>query len=227
MDSSDHETSTTSLNKEDLDNEKEIIIQKICPITKIFKSFGRNFFKFYVMRMLLSLVKKLFKVRFNIFRINPLDFIKIIFNLDNLNTGLFLSVMPSLFRFLNLIFTSSKKFKNLDPKLITFISGFISSLVGIMISEKANIMSFVILSVMVRSLHSLLVVWLKKKGYPTQNKIVGWAVLTLACSGVLFLTFYYPSYRPITNLVNRYSLFADSIEKAEVDSIRELLRLDK
>lgn len=227
MDSSNHETSTTNLNKKEVEEQKETIIPKSCPITPIVKLFGRNFLKFYSFRMLISLIKKLFKVRFNFLKITPLDLIKIIFNLDNLQTGLFLSIMPSLFRFLNLIFKSSQKFKNLDPKLITLISGFLSSLSGIILSEKANIMSFIILSVMVRSLHSLIVVWLKKNGYPTQNRFVAWAVLTLACTGVLLIYFYYPSYKPISNLVTRYSLYSDNLERAEIDNIKQLLRIDK
>ena len=134
--------------------------------------------------------------------------------------------MPTLFRFLNLILHNSNKLKSLGltPIILTFISGFISSLIGIVISEKANIMNFVVLSVLVRSIHSLLVVWLEKNGYPTRSRIGGWLVLTIACSGVILLTFYHPSFKPITKLVNRYALFQNK-EYAEVESIREILRI--
>ena len=223
MSSSENETSSSSCQKEETNaTNKEVVI---CPVTKIAKNFSKGFIKFYLIRFIINLLKKLFKVKFNFTRIKILELIKLFFSLENLQTGLFLSLMPSLFRFLNLILNSSKLLKFLDPKVLTFLSGFISSLIGIIISEKSSIMNFVILSVMVRSSHSVLVVWLKKNGYSTHNKF-GWLVLTIASFGLLFLTFFYPSYKPITNLVNRYGLMQGT-EEVEIQSVREWLRLDK
>jgi hypothetical protein len=226
MSSTDTATSSSSCQKLEINNFDKSVNRKDCPVSKIAKNFGKGFTKFYLIRFLISLLKKLLKVKFNITKIKVLEIIKLFFSLENLQTGLFLSLMPSLFRFLNLILNSSKLLKNLDPRVFTFVSGFISSLIGIIISEKSSIMNFVILSVMVRSMHSMLVVWLNKNGYSTQNKFYGWLVLTIASFGVLFLTFFYPSYKPITNLVNRYGLMQGT-EEVEINSFREWLRLDK
>jgi hypothetical protein len=168
-------------------------------------------------------LKKLIKIRFNIFKISINDCFKLLFDSSNLQTGLFLSLMPSLFKLLNLAFDLFNNF-NLDIKVTLFISGFISSLVGIICAEKTSILNFVILSVMVRSLHSLLVINLKKKGYPEHNKFIGWFILTIACTGVILSSFYNPSFMPITKLVDRYALFIGN-ERAELKHLREGLRI--
>lgn len=190
---------------------------------KIIKIFCKQFGKFYIIRFLISLLKKLIKIRFNITKISLNDYFQLFFNSSNTQTGLFLSLMPALFKILNLAFSCFESFND-NPKVATFISGFISSLVGIICAEKANFLNFIILSVMVRSLHSFLIINLKKKGYPEHNKIVGWLILTIACTGVLLSSFYNPSFRPITKLIDRYGLYFDN-ERDEMKHIREGLRI--
>ena len=209
------------------DNKKTpLIVPKQCPITKITNVFKKQFMKFYLIRFLLSLLSKIFKVKFNIFKLSASDIFNSFFNMANLKTGLFLSLMPSLFRFLNLVLKNSKSFKGLDERLITCVSGFLSSLLGIIISEKNGIMDFIILSVLVRTLHSILVVWLRKNGYPVHNRLVSFLVLTLACSTALFIYFCYPSFKPLGKLIDRYALFTGT-EKVELYAMREILRVDK
>jgi hypothetical protein len=200
--------------------------KKDCPFTKIIKFFGKQFIKFFLIRFSLSLVEKILKVRFNIFKISLSDIFNSFFKMGNFQTGLFLSLMPSLFKLLILILKNSKFSGSLDERIITFISGFISSLIGIFISEKVSILNFIILSVMVRTLHSWLVVWLKKSGYPIHNRFAGFLVLNLACAIALVIYFYYPSFKPITKLIDRYALFTGN-EKEELYAMRDIIRVDK
>jgi hypothetical protein len=135
--------------------------------------------------------------------------------------------MPALFKLLTLLFENyiSEKF-NLSSyeKLFTFLNGFISSLIGIFIGEKAKIMTFIILSVWLRSMHSLLVVFLSKNGYKTSSKLVTWFIFFLACFGFLFLNFYHSSFRPVSKLFEGYALYQGN-ESYEVESVRRQVKL--
>jgi hypothetical protein len=183
--------------------------------------FLKNFIKWYGVRVILGLLKKFMKMKSKIFTL-PFDRIfKIFFNIKNVRTGLFISLLPTLFKIFNLLFTKINLF---DEKFITFISGFISSLIAILFAEKANIMNFVILSVFVRSLHSLLVVYLKNKGYPVHNKIISWIVLSLACFGALYLYFYHTSFVPMTNLIEKFAQFQGN-ERKEIYNFRDAVKI--
>ena len=77
-----------------------------------------------------------------------------IFNMPNFRTALFVSLMPTLYKLLKLLF----KMFNYENPTSSFISGFISSLIAIFIEEKTDLMSFVILSVMVRVAYVIAVI---------------------------------------------------------------------
>lgn len=204
-------------------NSKEI--KKDCPFTKIIKGFRRQFITFYCLRAVISLLKGVMKKKskFSLSELLPL-----LFNFNNIRTGLFLSLMPALYKFLNFIFEHSKYFKsfNLDPKIFTFISGFVSSLIGILISEKANIMNFIIVSVFVRSVHSLIQVCLSRNNYKTKSKFTSYLAVWLACFGALFINFYFPKFKPISGLIDKYALYDGKMEEDEMKRLRELKRLD-
>lgn len=207
-----------------------------CGILSFLKFSTKSFLKFYVIRGLLELMKKFLKNQFKIFKYPLSKFINIFLNKDNIRTGLFLTIMPGLYKLFTSFFEKyleKKKDKkqtdteyNYDDKywrmLYTFLSGFMASFIGIFFSEKADIMNFIILSVMIRSIHSLIYVYLKKNGYPTQNKFVAFFIFTLACFCVLFLFFFHPSYKPITKLVDRFALYQGN-EKAEINYFKSLV----
>ncbi len=207
-----------------------------CGILSFLKFSTKNFLKFYAIRGLLELMKKFLKNQFKIFKYPLSKFKNIFFNTDNFRTGLFLTIMPGLYKIFTSLFEKYLDKKdnekqtnseyNYDDKywkmLYTFISGFMASFVGIFFSEKADIMNFIILSVMIRCIHSLIYVYLKKKGYPTQSRLVAFLIFTLACFCVLFLFFFHPSYKPITKLVDRFALYQGN-EKAEINYFKSLV----
>jgi hypothetical protein len=200
------------------------------------KFFIKNFLKFYTIRALLELMKKFLKNQFKIFKYPLSKFLNIFFNSDNFRTGLFLTIMPGLYKIFSSVFEkyfakgntekdadSESNFGDRYEKMLyTFLSGFMAGFVGIFFAEKADIMNFIILSIMIRCLHSLIVVYLKKKGYPTQSRLVAFLAFTLACFGVLFLFFYHPSYKPMTKLVDRFALYHGN-EKAEFNYFKTLV----
>jgi hypothetical protein len=199
------------------------------------KYFVKNFTKFYGIRVLLELIKKVLKHQTKIFKYSLTKLLKILFNLDNLRTALFLTIMPGLYKVFTYILKNIFEMDNNKGKskpeflydkhtdmLITFFSGFLASFIGILFAEKADIMNFVILSVMIRSMHSIIVVYLKKNGYATSNKFVAWLIFTFACFGALFLFFFHPSYKPMTKIFDRFALYQGS-EKAEIDYFKSLV----
>ncbi len=196
-------------------------------LIKLFKDFIKNFFKFYSIRALISLIKQIRKFKFKLNKFSFNDLREILFNSNNLRTGLFLSIMPFVFYLLTeIIFDVNSNnnyfdngFSSLKDKIIVLLSGFISAFIGISISEKGiSIMNYIILSVLTRSIHSLIVVILKKKGKNTQSKF--WVFLTfyIACFGFLFSVYYNPGYKPNVKLYCGYANFQGN-EKEEILSL--------
>jgi hypothetical protein len=133
--------------------------------------------------------------------------------------------MPTIYNLLNYLYDNTEIFQELfNRQFYTFLAGFIASLIGIATSEKYKIMNFIILSVFLRSVHSVIVVWLKKKKMPTQNKFASWFAIWLACLGVLFLNFYYPQYKPVSRLVDKYALY-EGKEREEMNYLRESMKI--
>jgi hypothetical protein len=204
----------------DIDNKPQQVESK-CPISKLpslFKFLITQFTKFYSLRALIGLIKFLIFQRGykkpNLFQ----KILSTLFNTSNLRTGLFLSLMPFLYELIPIFFNPNKK------KLVTFIAGFISSLVGILISEKNDVMTFVILSVFIRSLHSAIQVLLKEKGYPTESRVTSYTVFWIACFGFLFLSYCHPSYAPIDKLFSSYAIPTGK-ELEELNTIRNSIKL--
>lgn len=211
-------------------------------LVRLFKDFLFRFIKFYGVRALVSLLRKVLKLKFRINKFSFKDLFEISFNIGNLKTGIFLSIMPFMFSFftevlfdvnnkrnysresLNGEFTSNSNLKN---KIIVLFSGFVAALIGISFAEKGvKIMNYIILSIMVRAIHSLIVVYLKKQGKDTDSKF--WAFITfyIACFGFLFLAYYHPGYKPILKLYSNYANFEGN-EKEEVYSLIRKLNIFK
>lgn len=185
------------------------------------KSCLHKFIKFYGLRAALGLIGIIFKNRLNYSKYLLSDVMKALFNLNNLRTGLFLSLMPTIYKLLNIFFRNHSSKEN--EKLYTFISGFIASLIGILISEKAKIMNFIVMYALIRSLHSALVVFLKKKGCETHNKIITWIAFASCLFAILMMAFYYPSFHKTKNLVDSWAQFKKN-EANEVSYLRQFAK---
>jgi len=216
--------------------------RKNMQMIKLLKEFSVKFIKFYGIRALISLIKKVLKLKFRLNKLSLRDFFEIIFNQGNLRTGLFLSVMPLIFSFLTeVLFDVNKKEnnsqekldsnfsnfnndKNIINKMIILLSGFIAAFIGISFAEKGvKIMNYIILSILVRSIHSLIVVYLKHKGKEIESKFWAFIAFYLACFGFLFLAYYNPGFKPILKLYSNYANF-EGTEKEEVYSTIQKLK---
>jgi len=213
---------TTSLTKE---NENAVISKNdfISSLTKIFVNFIKSFIKFYGIRFLVSFSKILIKYQFNVNKISLLQLNNILFNNSNLRTGLFLSAMPGLFNLFEFIYKNTNYFNFINEEVFTFFNAFITSFIGTLFAEKAKILNFIILSVFMRSIHSLIVVWLNKNKLPTRNKYASWFAIFLASLGLLFLTLFYPQYKSTKKAVDKYALYTGT-EAAEFGYYRDLLK---
>jgi hypothetical protein len=196
-----------------LDNSK-------CPISKLpslIKFSLIQFLKSYCLRALLGLFKYLILQK-GYKSLNILKLLSTIFNTTNLRTGLFLSLMPFLYELINIFFNPHRR------KLITFLAGFISSLIGVVISENNDFMTFVILSVFTRSLHAAIQVILTENGYSTENRLLSYSGFWAASAAFLFITYFHPSFKPIQKLVLTYACPYGN-ELKEFTDIGEGLRL--
>lgn len=211
-------------------------------LVRLFKDFLFRFIKFYGIRALVCLFKKLLKLNFRINKFSLKDLFEVLFNSGNLKTGIFLSIMPFVFSLLTEVLfdvnnkrnfsrenlnVDSPNNSNLKSKLIVLLSGFTAAFIGIFFAEKGvKIMNYIILSVMVRAIHSLIVVYMKNQGKETDSKF--WAFITfyIACFGFLFLAYYHPGYKPILKLYSNYANF-DGNEKEEVFSLIRKMNIFK
>jgi hypothetical protein len=184
---------------------------------KLVDRFIKQFLKCYGLRALLGLVKYLFLQKgFKSPSFSKI--IQILFNTSNIRTGLFISIMPLVFDLINLFL--NKK----NSTTITFLSGFISSLAGIVISENNSFMTFIILSVLVRSLYCLAQTILNKHGFKSSTRFGAYSVFFLACLGFLFIAYYHPTYGPIGDLFMSYACPVGN-ELAELQAIRRGVNL--
>ena len=141
--------------KESISTDQKPIISTVekQSFSSIFLFFTKQFFKFYGIRILYSLIGLINKlIRSKGFSLNLNSILKAFFNMANLRTALFSSLMPSLYKILIKIFNNFKLFNN--EKFMTFLAGFISALVGVFIEEKSQLLIFIILSIMVRCIHT-------------------------------------------------------------------------
>lgn len=207
------------MQKENSTINKEKLIKEVKQDTK---DFVIQFAKFYGFRALLSIAQLVMKRWSKILSLNTLVYLlKALFNTGNLRTGAFLSVMPYLYKVLSKMVYY---FQGQEREWTTFLCGFIAGVTGILLGEKSKINNFIILSVMARSLHSMLVVYLKKKGLSTQSKLIGWFVFYLVILVFLFLNFTHPTFTPIAKLYDVYANYSGN-ERQEQNDMRKVLRI--
>jgi hypothetical protein len=196
----------------------KLIQEKKENIPHILKFSFKSFIKFYGIRAALSLIQLLLKGGLK--KLNISKIIKALFNISNIKTAVFLTLMPTLYKLLEYLTSNNIK----KDMLLTFINGTISSFIAILFSEKNNFMTFILISVFVRSLHSLLTVILAKKGLPTQSRLVTFFLFLLANIGFLFINFYNPTFHPVSHLFANYANFMGN-EKLEIKSLTDKLRI--
>lgn len=215
-----------STTEDECKHKKIEIKSNLNEITSLLINFFKQFLKFYGLRATLSLVPLIFKLfKGKLPRLEQIT--NILFNKNNLRTGLFLSLMPSIYHGLNNLFENLSSFKDINSVLLTFISGFISSLIGIAVSEKAPIMTFIMISIVIRSIHSLLVVYLKKKGISPTSKFYSWLVMMITCFLLVLSNFYNPNFRPAAKLFDRYAFYANEKEREEMNHLRSIHNMFK
>lgn len=205
----------------------------------LLKKFFISFCKFSAIRALLGLVRLLLNLKL---RFDKLDFkklFKLIFHIRNARFGAFLAIMPFIYDFLtdfifdirninqnnttnNIFYENNVSEKNksaanpmLKEKLILLMGGFIAGMVGIMVAEKGGMMNYIVLSILVRLIHSIIVVYLSKRGKATQSRF--WALMSFYISsfGFLFIAYYNPGFKPILKLFSTYANFQGT-EKEEI-----------
>jgi hypothetical protein len=187
---------------------------KLKKFLKLLKRLILDFLKFYILRGGLGALKY-FLLEKGIKKFSQKKLKKKLLNSSVLRTALFISLMPFIYELISMFGESV---------VVTFIAGFVSSFVGILISEKSSLMGFIILSVIMRSMHSLIVVWMKKLNYKSENKVISYSVFLMAMFGMLFICFFHPTYKPISRLVFTYANFNGN-EKQEMTDILDQLRI--
>ena len=205
-------------NKNNLEEKKE----KKDTFFHIFIFFVKNFSKFYGIRIIYSLYH-VFSSNKSKNNFNYNLFFKTIFSLPNLRTALFGSLMPALFKIFMKIFNTYFDSKY-EPHFL-ILSSIISSLIGILIEEKTTLVNFIILSVLVRVIHNLILLFLEKYNIPYHGKIINFLVFVMVASAFIFVSFCHPSYSPIRKIVDGYALYKEEIEKREMTTCRNALRI--
>lgn len=190
-------------------------------VQNILKFFLIQFAKGYGFRIIFSLVKTLYSLRKIGLQGLTFELLKsAIFNMPNLRTGLFISLMPTLYKLLKLLF---KTYNYENPKT-SFISGFISSLIAILIEEKTDLMNFVILSVMVRVLYVIAVILADHFKLPNYPRTANLILFITASIGFMFLAFCHPTFAPINKLFLNYANLEPN-EVKELESYTEKVRI--
>ena len=193
-------------------------VDKDDSIPRILKFFAIKFLQIYGFRICYSLLKSLLTLKNKgIKGINLKFFIDAIFNMPNLRTAGFVSFLAGSFRLFNYIFRLFGK-----ENLITcLISGLISSMISIFIEEKTELMNFIILSIMIRTIYTLIIVLADKYKWPSYPRTANLIVFIIACTGFIFIAFCHPTFTSINKLFNNYA----NLEGTEPEEVAHYYRL--
>jgi hypothetical protein len=206
------------------ENTKQVVKEEKQTVSSILLFFTKQFSKFYGIRMLFSLLKLINKMRLSkSFTLNLNNLFDQFFNLSNFRTALFASIMPSLYKLLSLLFDNIKNADN--EKVLTFLAGFLSGLIGVFIEERTQLFTFIILSIMVRCIHTIINITLEKNNINFSGKKASFISFLLTGIGFMIVSFLHPSFRPVTSIVDNYSCYANKNEKREMDTWRNAMRL--
>jgi len=196
-------------------------IQKTNTLPNIMKFFGIQFLKVYGFRVVYSLLKTIFSLKKSGMKGLTFELLKsAIFNMPNLRTALFVSLMPTLYKLMKLLF----KTFNYENPTSSFISGFISSLIAVLIEEKTDLMNFVILSVMVRVSYVIAVIIADHFKIPSYPRTANLLLFIVASVGFIFLAFCHPTFAPINKLFLNYANLEPN-EIKELQTYTEKVRI--
>lgn len=180
------------------------------------------FKKVYLVRIIYSLFK-MFKNRNKI----PLSFLNLIvsvFNISNLRTGISVSSIP-------LVYAMFKKLLGYfgihkDSTRNIFWAGFLSALISILIEEKTNLVSFILLSIIVRIGHSALSLLCKKLNiFQEDSKTYDYFSFLLMALTMYTVNFLNPGFKPITKQFDAYNNYLNQHEYDEMVQFRENTRI--
>jgi hypothetical protein len=176
------------------------------------------FLKTYAIRIVYSLFNLIKKKGLK--SLNLYSILSSILTMSNLRTCLCVSLLPLLFRiFQKLLHLVNNKNNSLN----TFISGFLAALISISIEEPTSLTKFIILSVMVRSLHSLVVVLMNKYNiFQNTGRLWDFTTYLIAALGVYAVYYLNPSYEPMQKMFNTYANYVDVNEAIEADHYVQL-----
>jgi len=211
-----HQQSARSIaEKNSAETEKE---NKVESFWKIFRFFVIKFLQIYGIRIAYSLLKSLLALKNKGLKgINLAFFMNAVFNMPNFKTASFVSILASSFRLFNYIFKLCGK-ENLFTCLI---SGLLSSFMSIFIEEKTELMNFIILSIMVRTIYTLIIVLVDKYKLPSYPRTANLLMFIIACTGFIFVAFCHPSFASIHKLFTNYA----NLEDTEAEELAHCVRL--
>lgn len=185
-------------------------------LLSILYKFTKHFIKMYSIRiifMLIAIIKKK-EILQNLF---PYVY-KAIFNMANFRTASFVASIPLIYDLLHKIF---KNIVDIKSGWFTILAGFISGYVCFSFEEKTELVKFMTISLFARLLHSLFVLGAILNKQPPQSKFFSYLALLIVCTCFNLINYYVPSFKPISNLVNKYGL-AIPAELAELKHYRKV-----
>jgi hypothetical protein len=200
--------------------EKEEVSLKSFSCSKVLIASIKLFLKVYGIRVAYSLFK-LFKSK-NKFTIDKL--VTSTFNLGNLRTGLFVSLLPLSYKYIKQLIETLFNLK--DSAWITFVAGLLSSYISVCFEEKTNLVNYIILSVLARVAHSGIIILFKKLNiFQVTGKLWDFSVFFIAAFILIMINFLNPGFKPITKLLDTYSNYVNQGEKDEMKRMREVMRI--
>lgn len=147
----------------------------------------------------------------------------------NIRTSLFVSLLPFLYQILKRILSFISKNFNLsflNMNIITFISAFISAFISISFEQKSKVVDYIVLSIMVRVIHTLLHIICKKYNiFQKTGKKFDYFIFLLAAIAMFTVHFLNPGFLPITKLFDTYGNYIDKSEKEEMLLFRNTIRI--
>ena len=189
------------------------------------KHFIRLFLKMFGLRTVYSLFLMIRSIKKPLTKITLMEILKSIFNKPNFRTCLSIGLLPFIFQNSKLIFDYILFFKN-HQNFTVFISGFISAFISILIEEKTKLVNYLILSIMVRTIHSIILIIFKKYNI-FQNTGKWWDYFVFLFSAILLWGVYFlnPGFTPITSLLDAYANYRNEAEKLDAIGFRNSTRI--
>lgn len=185
--------------------------------------FSKHFSKMYLIRIAFMLLSHISRRGLKLGLLNILY--NSTFTMKNFRTSFMVGVIPLIYDLLHKI---GKHYLDIDTKgkIFTFVAGFISAYIGISFENMTELMKFVVLSILGRVIYSIFTIIAIKNGYPGHNHLVSFIAFTLICTVFNALNYFVPSFKPITNLVDKYSL-AKQLERNELNHYRQIHNIFK